>query len=101
MYEKLKHQATRAALFVGAFVTSAVVMGGVGALFHGESRQTFLRDTPMARAALAACQAQAASHVPAGCVQVQVALARQRALTATLAALEDPEPSARRDTAGP
>jgi hypothetical protein len=101
MYEKLKHQATRAALFAGAFVTTAIVMAGVGALFHGESRQTFLRDTPMARAALAACRAQAASHVPAGCVQEQLALARQRAQSTTLAAADDPAPLERREAAGP
>jgi len=94
MYEKLKHQATRAALLAGAFATTAAVMAGVGALFHGESRTGFLPDSPMARAALAACQARAASRVKAGCVQEQFVLAQQRALSATLAAADPGPPDA-------
>jgi len=78
MHKYLMSFVMRAAIVSAAFVASAGVVLGVGALFHGASREPWLPDSAQARAALAECQARADRAQPGACVRRVMAEARQR-----------------------
>lgn len=84
----LRHHLARAALVGASFVTASTLLLALGAAFDAASREPWLRDTPQARAAVAACDAHAARDARRGCLRAVVAEARARdAGAARLAAL--------------
>ncbi len=78
MLEPLLSFAVRAAIVAVSFFAAAATTLGVGAAFHAASAQPWLRDTPAAREAVAACPARAGRDARRECVRVLVARAQAR-----------------------
>ncbi len=78
MPSKLSPPLARAAILAASFVASSALVLAVSALFHQASRDGWLRDSPLARDAVARCHAQAERQVRHACVQHLVAAARER-----------------------
>lgn len=68
----------RAALVLASFFTTSTLLLVLGALFDDASRQPWLRDSPQARIAVAACHAHAAREARRSCLRAVVAEAQAR-----------------------
>lgn len=96
MFRHSKTLLTRAALFAASFTTTALLMAGLGATFHGVSTEPWLRDSPSTRLALDRCLAQREGDPAArrDCVRRLVAEARTRAAAPVRMAAGQPAPAA-------
>lgn len=97
LFRSLRHHLARCALVAASFVTTSALMLALGAAFDGASREPWLRDSPQARVAVAACESRAARGGRRDCLRAVVAQARMRdAGAARLAALVPAAPGAAR-----
>lgn len=78
MPKSLPLAVVRSTILAASFVASSLTTLAIGALFHHASRDDWLRDTPLARAAVQRCRAHADRQQQRRCLQQLVLAARER-----------------------